>query len=123
MQSCRNKAIELNEVIIDHNIDIMCIVESWLKENGDETVMHELTPPGYKISSFPRKSRKGGGLAIIHRDIIRPTIKCHETTHLYQTFESAEILINCPEKTTKIIVLYRPPKSTKNTSSSIDFIN
>ena len=35
-QSCRNKVSDLNDFVIDHDIDILLLTETWLKELGDE---------------------------------------------------------------------------------------
>ena len=64
-QSCRNKASELNDLVTDHDIDIFLLTETWLKEQGDEAQKAEMTPAGYILKSFPRKNRRGGGLAFL----------------------------------------------------------
>ena len=55
-QSCRNKAVEISELIKEESTDVLCLVESWLKVNGDEAIIGDLTPPGYEMESFPRKT-------------------------------------------------------------------
>ena len=64
-QSCRNKVSDLNDFVIDHDIDILLLTETWLKELGDEAQKAEMTPAGYVLKSFPRKNRRGGGLAFL----------------------------------------------------------
>ena len=34
-QSCRNKASELNDLVIDHDTDTLLLTETWLTEQGD----------------------------------------------------------------------------------------
>ena len=63
---------EINNFILDHQIDVFFIVETWLKSVGDEAKMADLTP-GYATKSFPRANR-GGGLAIIARSHILQNI-------------------------------------------------
>ena len=48
-QSCRNKASELNNLVTDHDIDILLLTETWLKEHGDEAQKAEMTPDAYVL--------------------------------------------------------------------------
>ena len=64
------KRSEINNFILDHQIDVFFIVETWLKSVGDEAMIADLTPSGYATRSFPRANR-GGGLAIIAQILIR----------------------------------------------------
>ena len=41
----RNKSVELTDYICENDVDIMIIVESWLKDS-DDVVLGECTPPG-----------------------------------------------------------------------------
>ncbi|ELU14778.1 hypothetical protein CAPTEDRAFT_210004 [Capitella teleta] len=66
-----NKTTSLSDFIIDHEIDILCLTETWLTgSEKDDPIIAELVPNGYNIRHTPRESR-GGGTAIIHR---RPRI-------------------------------------------------
>ena len=38
-QSCRNKAEEMFDLIIEKNIDILLITETWLAQHGDDVTM------------------------------------------------------------------------------------
>ena len=60
---------EIGDFLTDNDIDILLLTEAWHKENGDEGKLADLTPAGYSIKSFPRRSR-GGGIAIVTKDII-----------------------------------------------------
>ncbi|KAL8611510.1 hypothetical protein ACOMHN_014565 [Nucella lapillus] len=52
----------------------MVLTETWLKESGDESKIADLTPPGYKLFSFPRQLsasiKGGGGIAVIMKDCL-----------------------------------------------------
>ena len=63
------KQSEINNFILDHQIDVFFIVETWLKGVGDEAKIADLTPSGYATRSFPLANR-GGGLAIIAKSHI-----------------------------------------------------
>ncbi|XP_070208070.1 piggyBac transposable element-derived protein 4-like [Littorina saxatilis] len=66
------KRTAITDFIVDHDVDIMFITETWLRESGDESKCADLTPPGYKLFSFPRQvgptAKRGGGIAVIVKD-------------------------------------------------------
>ena len=62
-QSCRNEASDLSDLVTD--IDIQLLTEKQLKVQGDEAQKAEMTPAGYILKSFPRKGRRGDGLAFL----------------------------------------------------------
>ena len=41
-QSCRNKALAIADHIIEHNIDVMAICETWLKYKRDTSVIKDM---------------------------------------------------------------------------------
>ena len=47
-KTCRNKSSELNDLVTDHDIDVLLLTETWLKEQGDEAQKAEMTAAGYK---------------------------------------------------------------------------
>ena len=61
-RSCRNKALEINDIIIEKNADLLFISETWLGQN-DCAITNEILPEGYDILSRPRLSRSGGGFS------------------------------------------------------------
>ena len=56
----------VNELIADHNLDVIGLTETWLKPD-EFTVLNEASPPGYTSDHIPRTSRKGGGVANIYK--------------------------------------------------------
>ena len=62
--SVLQKRSEISNFILDHQIDVFFIVETWLKGVGNEAKIADLTPFGYATRSFLRVNR-GGGVAII----------------------------------------------------------
>ena len=65
VKSLTSKAIIVNELITDHNLDVIGLTETWLKPD-EFTVLNEASPPGYTSDHIPRASRKGGGVANIY---------------------------------------------------------
>ena len=60
-----SKAVIVNELITDHNLDVIGLTETWLKPD-ELTVLNEASPPGYTSDHIPRASRKGRGVANIY---------------------------------------------------------
>ena len=81
-RSVRNKTAEIVEHIVNSNIDICIITETWLKEY-DYVTTAALSPNGYGFKGFPRQSnRAGGGTGIMFKDSL--------------TVSMAEGLLSCP---------------------------
>ena len=58
------------QTLSDGDIDIACITESWITEGHDHTVFL-LNSYGFNISHTYRKTRRGGGVAILVRNTIK----------------------------------------------------
>lgn len=65
VRSLTSKAVIVNELITDHNLDVIGLTETWLKPD-EFTVLNEASPPGYTSDHTPRASGKGGGVANIY---------------------------------------------------------
>ena len=108
-QSCCNKTEMTSDQLIEQDIDILCITETWLHEQGDDHILAMLRPPGYEIKSFPRIDQRGGGVAFIYR-LSSFTIRTSEwSLTCYKTFEIA----TCSFQTSHhnkltIVCIYRP---------------
>lgn len=75
-QSMAPKVDEINVLLETHDLDILCVSETWLT---DKIPSRFMVFPGYEILRYDRQNTvpgsksKGGGVAIIHRD----EITCH----------------------------------------------
>ena len=56
-QSCRQKASDIHEMILDDGIDILLMTETWLYAQGDKAYIVEMTPRGYVLRSFLEQVR------------------------------------------------------------------
>ena len=90
------KRYDINNFVLDHQIDVFFIIETWLKSVGDEAKIADLTPSGYATRSFSQAHR-GGGLAIITRSHILHNIAFkssfsfeHNSFELFQATISLE---------------------------------
>ena len=99
----KEKRAEIVEFVKDECVDILFLTETWMKTHGDESKCVDLTPPGYKLRSFPRATR-GGGLAVIYRDHFPVT---------HTSFELVQLQLTAPHHI-HFFCLYRPPPSRKN---------
>jgi hypothetical protein len=110
-QSIRNKTIMIREYILEKDLDILFIVETWLSETGDEVYIGDITPTGYRMVQKPRKNRKGGGIMVIYKDHIRLDLT---DDHKVTTMELLSCKIRSGNKNLTIICVYRPETTAKN---------
>ena len=67
----KQKCWTYTDYICEKNVDIMIIVESWLK-NSDDAVIGECTPPGYTFLYMPRDSEnRGGWIAMLYKTLLK----------------------------------------------------
>ena len=95
---------EVNTLLKAHELDILCVGETFLSENVDDRY---LIFPDYVMERCDRQSR-GGGVGIIYRDSMKAEVLTVSGTGspmeaLWMRFTSGSIFV--------IGVIYRPPKS------------
>ena len=110
-RSIRNKAVLVNDIITEHNLDVLCIQETWLGKPDDDAVIAELLPGGYDFKHVPRTHKTGGGVGIVFRSGIRFEIIDNVS---YNTFEKIEAKITIDNKSVRILSVYRPDPHGKN---------
>ena len=80
-RSVKNKRLLIKDWVVDNNIDILALTETWLQpDNKDDHIICDLTPTGYSFYHSPRQTR-GGGVGILIKDgfdISRSTISSHQ---------------------------------------------
>ena len=111
IQSVRNKTYEINELITDESLDILCLTETWLNE-FDSAVIKEMSPYTHSFLHLPRNNRVGGGVGLfLHnsfthiRMINRPKFTSFEFIEVTFKYHGCNILF---------IIVYRPPNSSTN---------
>jgi len=89
VRSVKNKDIWLKHQLIDEEIDICVITETWLNDSNAEWITStELNKDGFKmLNSFRRDGRRGGGISLVYKDNYK--IKLVEEKHM-RTFQSAK---------------------------------
>lgn len=122
-QSASNKADLLTDYIIEHDLDIVCLTETWLSNaEKHRKIIADLTLPGYKFQHAPRLNRTGGGVAVIHRESVNLVTS---SIHTFSSFESMccdLIPDNTGSVSLKLIILYKPPYSRRNKITSSMFL-
>uniref|UniRef100_A0AAV2KZ14 Alkylated DNA repair protein AlkB homologue 8 N-terminal domain-containing protein n=1 Tax=Knipowitschia caucasica TaxID=637954 RepID=A0AAV2KZ14_KNICA len=72
VQSLSNKACLIYDHIVEKDIDIMCLTETWQKPDVF-SALNESCPPGYAYAERARTTGRGGGLAILHHSALKLT--------------------------------------------------
>ncbi|ELT90552.1 hypothetical protein CAPTEDRAFT_186612 [Capitella teleta] len=98
-----HKAEDINDFIIEYNIDILAITETWLTGTAcDGPTINALLPNGYEIIHAPRRTR-GGGTALVYRQSLNVTRVAVSSA----SFEVLECVIKGPI-VLRICVVYQP---------------
>ena len=71
---------------------------------------------GYDVLSCRLKSRKGGSVAVIARQNLDVKLNVKSS---FTSFESMDLSVRVGWDTIHVIVVYRPPSSKKNTSTTV----
>ena len=119
VQSLKNKEQPLLHQLIDKDIDIMIVTETWLTK--DDTIWLEacdLNKDTYRIHSAHRQNGRGGGLALIHRTTNNTKLIAHGQT---RSFEYATWQLTTKKNNITITGIYHPPP--KNTITNSMFID
>jgi len=120
VRSVANKAIYLSEFILDNDLQIMALTETWLKV-GDNSVISDMCPPRYKYFGIPRpttKGARGGGVGFVVSCDIDVEVPTQQS---YDSFEVMIIRLKA-HRTITIALVYRPPPSGKNALTATQFL-
>ena len=120
--NCDEKRTEISSFILDHDLDMMFLVETWLKARGDEAVCADLTPSGYAVKSLPRPAGRGGGLAVVYRDSLAPHLTFKSSFSFdHPSFELLQVTLTSSHKVLHFMCLYRPWPTSKNKLTEVMF--
>ena len=115
VQSVNNKALSLADLVIDRNVDVLSVTETWLGTVTDQQVLQELTPGGYKCYHVPRQDgRRGGGVALLTKCGLSVKLIDSTADKLFTHFEHMDCMVSNGESCMRLCTVYRPPASSCN---------
>lgn len=114
------KAAIICDIIQSNRLDILAITESWLNSQTNNVVIAEILNilTDYTVLHIPRAVKKGGGIAILARKSFNITMNQNLGS---KSFEQIDMLITYKNFNVRIVVIYRPPPSTKNKLTTTQF--
>ena len=117
--STSRKKTEICNFIIDNDVDIMFLTETWLRPSGDEAKCADLAPPGFSDHSILRSpgaaSCRGAGIAFIFRDSLKQNVSCSTSFPFYRSFfQVAQLTLTLHNQRYNFFCIYRPPPNKKN---------
>ena len=102
-RSICNKVPAVLELLIDENIDVCFLTESWLKIN-DKAKFSEIREFGFEIISAPRKGR-GGGVGFLYNPS-KVLLKRNKVS-TYVSFEVLKAVVKGKDELIRLSVVYR----------------
>ena len=106
-----SKVDQFQQELIELNVDMCGITETWLKHDDIDANVKEIPPPGYKILSTPRKTNQTGGrIALVYRD--NYNIKLLDCPKDMDTMEFQGYHMRFNDTTLNLYVIYRIPSTS-----------
>ena len=118
--SCRQIATDIHDMIVDTNVDVVMLTETWLYSHGDEAYIAAMTPAGYVFHLFPRVGSRGGGIGFVARTCLSTPLSFKPLD--YRSFEAVEMRLSFDHVSVAIVCLYRPPPSKRNKLTNSMFL-
>jgi Reverse transcriptase (RNA-dependent DNA polymerase)/Endonuclease-reverse transcriptase len=119
-RSAINKGALVRDIIESNQLDILAINETWITADDPDSIRLDAAPPNYVTRHFHcsnpgRKTKRNGGLAIIHRETL--TVRPHplQTTLSVTSFHFQAVNIISSNFSFLLINIYRWPDSNLNT--------
>ena len=112
IQSVGNKTIKIRNLINELDLDVLLLSETWLQGNiSDSSRIKELKPCTHNFYHIPRKNKVGGGVgAVVSKSFSSVSIK-NEVS--FESFEYIDLELKRKNRVFEVILLYRPPDSSK----------
>lgn len=96
----------LSVYVVDNDIDIMALAETWLRPgNTNDVEVGTLCPAGYRFLHVPRSHSRGGGVGVLFKDNLNINSLMCDT---FQSFEFMDVRLRSLQ-CIRILVIYRPP--------------
>ena len=104
-QSLKNNALDICDYIMQANVDLVFLCETWLWPEGDEADCAALTPPGFCLKSLPQQSGTGGWLAVLHRTNPIKNIAVSTQYFVFTSFGLSEVCLSRDGHTAVVMVI------------------
>ena len=109
--SIKNKTMAVKDFVVDQDIDILALTETWLHPgNIDDVEIRTLSPTHYRFLHVPRGHSQGGGVGLLFKDTLQINSHIKDT---FQTFELIDIHFQSLQLI-RVLVIYRPPDNTSS---------
>ncbi|XP_068704693.1 uncharacterized protein [Montipora foliosa] len=114
--NCRsvcNKTDTIKDFVVDNDIDILAITETWLRpSNLDSLTIGDLTPTGYQFQPCDvARDTRGGGVGLLHKSSLNFHKDSVDSIGKFQSFEAADMKLHWRSTAMHILIIYRPPSS------------
>ena len=113
-RSINNKTTIIKDFVVENNIDLLGLTETWLQSDADnELIIRDLCPSGYSFHHVPRPgSTRGGGVGLLFRSSFNLKL---QPLKKFLSFEYMDLLLSSTVGLKlRVIIVYRPPPSTLN---------
>ena len=68
----KNKSFIVKDFVVDNNIDILAITETWLQADiSKQITVNNICPTEFILHHLPRAGHKGGGVALPYKNRFR----------------------------------------------------
>ena len=119
MRSAVNKSVKIHSIVADHNVDLRAVTETWITSDAPPAVNTGITPCGYAVLHVHRESEKGGpkrggGLAVIHRDSLVDRNYALQEQSKSTKFELQLVYVRAGASSIIIANIYRPTSQFNN---------
>ena len=120
-RSLNNKASAASDLILENNLDILVVTESWLSASSINSTMAQiLTALGpYDYLSCNRKGRSGGGICVLFNEAL--SVK-KQNSFQFKSFELFDLLVTSGSDILRLVTVYRPPPSKNNQATAELFL-
>ena len=106
-RSIRNKVLYVVESLAEHNLDLLCITETWLFPS-DVSIISAALPPSYSLHHVPRSTdARGGGVGLIYSRAVK-NVKVITNPVDISSFEIMEFTFGVSSHSVRMAIVYRP---------------
>ena len=106
-RSLCNKASTISDHVIEYDLDVLIITETWMTKNNAGRVKAEVVPLGYNTLNVMRDNKRGGGLTVLYKSNF--SAKAAKNNPPPVSFEILETSLSLGNSCLRLIAIYRPP--------------